>query len=251
MAGTETALISGAASGIGQGCALELARNHYNLILWDIDADGLQATVAQVQRETPACKVMTAIVDVGDRGAVLKAFEDVPAAGITVTKVAACAGIARLDALSNQRPSDAVRVMAVNYDGAVHVLQAVYLHLIQSKGAAVVIGSTESFVGGGPLHAYAASKHALLGFCRSAAIELGAHGVRINMLSPGTIKTPMYQPELMGPEAMEIDRQLQAKTPLRRLGRPEEIARVIRFLLSDDASYMTGANMVVDGGLTS
>lgn len=246
-----TALITGAGSGIGRCIAIDLARNGHDLVLWDINEEGLTETSEQVRRERHESKVTTRTVDVADHAAVLKAFAEVKTDVGSVSRVVPAAGIARLDSLGNQQPKDAAAVFAINYHGAVSVVQAAYDDLIETKGAVVLIGSTESYTGGGAVQSYAASKHALLGFCRSAAIELGPLGVRINMVSPGTIKTPMYQPELMGPEAIALDKALQAKTPLRRLGQPEEIAKLVTFLLSDDNSYMTGSNVVIDGGLTA
>ncbi|KIW77169.1 hypothetical protein Z517_09615 [Fonsecaea pedrosoi CBS 271.37] len=248
---TSRTLITGAASGMGQCCAVDLARKGDNLVLWDVNVEGLQTTVQLCLAESPGCKISTARVDVSDRDGVTKAFEDIKTAGLSVTKVAAVSGIVRFNSLLNPQFEDADRVMQVNYQGVVNTMQVACQDLIQHKGAAVMIGSTESIIGGAPLHSYCASKHALLGFCRSAAIELGPHGVRVNIVSPGSIKTPMYQPEKLGPAAVEMDRAMQARTPLRRLGKPEEIAKVVSFLLSDDASYMTGSNVVVDGGVTA
>ncbi|KAK5021093.1 hypothetical protein LTS07_011246 [Exophiala sideris] len=183
-------------------------------------------------------------------GSGIEAAQQLRQSSIRIAKLVAAAGIVRMDSLANQQPDLVKLIMQVNYEGVQSTLQAVPSNIVACKGSIVVIGSTEGYMGGAPIHAYVASKHAVLGLCRSAAIELGPQGVRLNVVCPGTIKTPMYQPELMGPEAIAMDKEMQAKTPLRRLGTPEEVAKVVRFLLIDGASYVTGASIVVDGGLT-
>ncbi|KAK4934319.1 hypothetical protein LTR10_024378 [Elasticomyces elasticus] len=248
---SEFALVTGAASGIGRCCALELARHGHNLLLWDVNDAGLQEVEAELMTfKDPSKQVICTKVDVADGQAVKETVERLHQSSARIAKLVAAAGIVRMDSLENQQPELAKLIMQVNYEGVLSTLQAVYSDIVACKGSIVVIGSTESYMGGAPIHAYVASKHAVLGLCRSAAIELGPQGVRLNVVCPGTITTPMYQPELMGPEAMEMDRALQARTPLRRLGTPEEVAKVVRFFLSDDASYVTGASIVVDGGLT-
>jgi len=248
------ALVTGAASGIGRSCALELARHGHNLVLWDVNDAGLQEVEAELKKTStnPSIQVISTKVDVADGQAVKEAAQQLHHRddSIRISKLVAAAGIVRMDSLANQDAGAANLMMQVNYEGVLSTLQAVHSDVVASKGSIVVLGSTESFMGAAPIHTYVASKHAVLGLCRSAAIELGPLGVRLNIVCPGTIKTPMYTPELLGPEAMELDRALQAKTPLRRVGTPEEVANVVRFLLSDDASYITGASIVVDGGLT-
>lgn len=124
--------------------------------------------------------------------------------------------------------------------------------IIWYKNTQVVLrGSTESFKDGAPIHGYCASKHAALGFARAAALQLGPLGVRINTICPGTIWTPLYDPESQGPAAVAMDKELRARTPLRRMGGPDEVAKVAKFLLNEDASYIAGTTIVVDGGLTT
>jgi NAD(P)-dependent dehydrogenase (short-subunit alcohol dehydrogenase family) len=119
-----------------------------------------------------------------------------------------------------------------------------------NPGSAIVgISSIEGLIGHGNIPAYTASKHALIGLTRSLAARLGGEGIRINAVCPGYIATPMFLPIVEGnPEARA---GFERKVPLGRLGDPEEIGRLVRFLLSDDASYVHGAAMVVDGGVTA
>ncbi|KAE8331412.1 3-oxoacyl-reductase FabG [Aspergillus sergii] len=252
MSITSSAVVTGAASGIGQSIALELARVGYGLILWDINEAGLKETAQMARQLTTQC-VHDQIVDVSDAARVHEAARVAREEGFAVRAVVANAGIVRLDSLLNPDPEAAKRTMAVNVDGVYNTLQAWAQNLVEggSESAAVVIGSTEGIRGAPELNSYCRSKAAVLGIMRAAATELGPHGVRVNSILPGPIRTPMYEPEKLGPEAMALDAVLQAKTPLRRVGLPEEVAKVARFLLSSDASYMAGAELVVDGGLTA
>ena len=244
-------LVTGAASGIGRCCALELAQRSSRIFLWDSNKQGLAETAELIQAASRTCEVSASTVDVASSSEVKSAYAQLKKSGATVSRLVAAAGLVRINSLTSQNLQDADLVMRVNYNGVVNVMNEATTDLIEQKGAAVMIGSTESFLGGSFLHSYAASKHALLGFCRSAAMEMGPHQVRVNIVSPGAIKTPMYTPELHGGQAIEMDKDLMRRTPLHRHGRPEEIAKVVMFLLSEDASYVTGANVVADGGLTA
>lgn len=246
----DVTLITGAASGIGRACAIELSRSGYNLLLWDVQGDHLEDTKAAVIAARDSVQVNVDVVDVANRAEVSAAVSKAAAAGIRVVKLIAAAGIVRLDGLTNQQPEVQDLIMRVNYEGLVNAVHATSDGIIQAKGAIVLIGSTEGFRGAAPIHAYCASKHAVHGFGRCAAMELGPLGVRVNIVAPGTVDTPMYRPELLGPSAIALDRELQDRTPLRRRGKASEIATVVRFLLSDDASYVAGATIVVDGGMS-
>jgi NAD(P)-dependent dehydrogenase (short-subunit alcohol dehydrogenase family) len=116
-------------------------------------------------------------------------------------------------------------------------------------GSAVVgIASIEGLIGHGAIPSYTASKHGLIGLTRAFAHRLGAEGIRANAVCPGYIDTPMLAVAIATPESRAA---LEHKAPLGRLGRPEDVARVVRFLLSDEAAFMNGAAVVVDGGMTA
>ena len=128
--------------------------------------------------------------------------------------------------------------------------RALHPSLVEANpGSAIVyVSSIEAFVGNAFLPAYGASKAGLLGLTRSACTLLGPDGIRVNAICPGTVDTPLLAPLLELPGARE---SLIARTPLGRLAQPDEIATVIRFLLSDEAAYITGASLTVDGGMTA
>jgi NAD(P)-dependent dehydrogenase (short-subunit alcohol dehydrogenase family) len=114
--------------------------------------------------------------------------------------------------------------------------------------AIVGIASVEALIGNGMIPAYCASKAGLLGLTRSLAHRLGLEGIRVNAVCPGAVDTPMLAPVLAIEEARK---ELTKRIPLRRVAEPADIARVVRFLLSDDAAYVHGAAIVVDGGMTA
>ncbi|OAL27826.1 hypothetical protein AYO20_09679 [Fonsecaea nubica] len=247
---TEVVLVTGAASGIGRACAVELSKSGYDLLLWDIDGKGLEESQMEALSARQSARVKIRVVNVAERNEVSAAAEEAKATNLGVSKLVAAAGIVRLDGLTNKQPEAHDLVMKVNYEGLVNTVHAVSGSIVQAKGAIVLIGSTEGFRGAAPIHGYCASKHAVHGFGRCAAMELGPLGVRLNIIAPGMVDTPMYMPEKLGPAAVALDQALQSRTPLRRRGKASEVATVAKFLLSDDASYVSGATIVVDGGLT-
>src|SRR6516165_3209502 len=134
-------------------------------------------------------------------------------------------------------------VVAVHLRSAALLIRALVPDLVAEVGSAVVlIASIEALISNERIPAYSAAKAGMLGLARSSAARLGARGVRVNSVCPGFIDTPMLQPALeREPSARAI---YERRVPLRRLGRPEDIARAVRFLLSDDAAYITAAELV-------
>jgi NAD(P)-dependent dehydrogenase (short-subunit alcohol dehydrogenase family) len=131
------------------------------------------------------------------------------------------------------------------------VLVSALLPALRSAGpgsAIVGIASIEGLIGHGFVPSYVASKHALIGLTRSFAHRLGSEGIRANAVCPGYIDTPMLAPTIATPEARA---SFERKIPSGRLGEPDDVARVVRFLLSEEASYMNGSVVVVDGGVTA
>ena len=138
------------------------------------------------------------------------------------------------------------RVLAVNVRGAAATLKHAVPHLRQRGGSIVVMASLNARRAFARQHVYTTSKHAVLGLARSAALDLGRYGIRVNAIGPGTILTELAKTAVLGNR--EAERKILGRTPLGRLGDPDEVARVAAFLASDDASYVTGQTIYPDGG---
>ena len=246
------AIVTGAARGIGRAICVELAREGAAVWACDVRAPELEGTRAAVDAVTPgACR--TATVDVRDAAAV----------GAFVARVDAASG--RIDALVNtaggvagqvMRPVEEVpdadwrEIFAVNLDGAFHFTRAAAPAMKRAGRGAIVnissgAGRSYSLTG---IQAYASAKAGLIGFTRQTARELGRHGIRVNSVAPGFIRSnPATERQW---DAMGTDGQarLVESIALHRLGTPEEIARAVVFFVSDDAAYITGQTISVDGG---
>lgn len=138
--------------------------------------------------------------------------------------------------------------MAVNYSGPFAITQAVVSQMkVQGTGGSIVcIASVTATMGSSQLTHYASTKAAVLGWMTSAAAALGKHGIRFNAVSPGTIETAINKADLAGPKRVVME----DRVPLQRLGIPEDIAKPVVFFLSDLSQYITGQNLIVDGGAT-
>ena len=247
------AIVTGAAHGIGRAICVELAREGAAVWACDVRAPELEATRAAVEAVAAGRVPDARVVDVRDAAAV----------GAFVARVDAASG--RIDALVNtaggvagqvMRPVEEVpdadwrEIFAVNLDGAFHFTRAVAPAMKRAGRGAIVnissgAGRSYSLTG---IQAYASAKAGLIGFTRQTARELGRHGIRVNSVAPGFIRSnPASERQW---DAMGADGQarLVESIALHRLGTPEEIARAVVFFVSDDAAYVTGQTISVDGG---
>ncbi|MGD9604239.1 MAG: SDR family oxidoreductase [Gammaproteobacteria bacterium] len=245
----KVALVTGGASGIGRATALEMA------------AAGAQ--VAVVDRDTTSGpQVVTEIERAG--GAAMFCRADVTqAADVDAMVEVVVARFGRLDCAFNNAGIEGAyaptvdydeaefqRVFAINVLGVFLCLRAELRQMVkQGAGAIVNTASITGLVGWRGAPAYSASKHAVIGLTRSAALENSRYGIRINAVCPGVIETPMGARIMQ--ETPGAKEKLEAKHPMRRLGRPEEVARAVVWLCSDQSSFTTGHAMTMDGGLTA
>lgn len=223
------AIVTGAGSGIGAATAARL--RHDGAQVFAVDQRG----------------AVDFTVDVTAAGANEAIVAAAVAAMGGADSLAACAGISGAQRVAEHDDTFWDRVLAVNVTAVFRLVRAALPALRDSgSGRIVTIGSVMSGFGAPGLTAYAASKHAVLGMTRALAAELGADGITVNCVQPGAIDTPMTAPAFAADPAYgEFWRE---KAPLARLGRPEEIGDVIAFLLSDDARFVSGHGMYVDGG---
>jgi NAD(P)-dependent dehydrogenase (short-subunit alcohol dehydrogenase family) len=242
-------VVTGGGSGIGEATALALAQVGRAVALWDRDGASARR-VARRCIDEYGVRAVGIKVDV-TRTATLKA-----AAKRSLTELGTIGGFVHSAGIGNGVPVTLIdddtwdQVLDVNLRAAATITKELHASLLEANpGSAIVyISSIEAFVGSPFLPAYCASKAGLLGLTRAVCAQLGPDGIRVNSVCPGAVDTPLLAPLLELPGARE---RLLEHTPLRRLAQPEDIAAVVRFLLSDDAAYISGTSIVVDGGMTA
>jgi NAD(P)-dependent dehydrogenase (short-subunit alcohol dehydrogenase family) len=241
-------VVTGGASGIGRACCLALAAVGRPVAAWDLDGDAATATA----KECAALGVASigAGIDVTDVDAIAATLVTTLDALGTIGGLVHAAGTVR-PALEDVVDLDTWDlVLGVNLKAEAQLVSALLPALrIAGAGSAIVgISSIEGLIGHGFIPSYVASKHGLIGLTRSLAHRLGPEGIRANAVCPGYIDTPMLAPTI---QTAEQRASFEHKIPSGRLGVPEDIARVVRFLLSGEAAYINGAAIVVDGGVTA
>jgi len=245
----KVALISGGASGIGQALAVAYARAgaHSVVNYFPGDPHDAQETVSQVESVGGKCIAIAADVrDASDCDALAQAaINEFGRLDIAV----AAAGILRRNALEELTDEAWEDMLDVDLTGVMRIFRAAATHMT-SGGAMVATSSIAGGVYGWEEHAhYAAAKSGVLGLCRSLAVELAPRGIRVNSVIPGLIRSPqsMDEENSLGDEGLNAAGNI---IPWGRVGTVDEAARTIRFLTSRDSAYVTGQQLVVDGGLT-
>ena len=241
--GGRVAVITGAASGVGTGIATVLAQEGAAVALIDLDRDGAARLADELVGS--GCEAIAIGADVVDRAEVDAAIEEVCARFGRLDILAANAGIYPLATLSEMTDADWDRVMGVNVKGALHAIQACAPAMRRNGYGRIVFTSsiTGPHTGQAGLSHYGASKAAMLGLMRGAALEYIADGITVNAVQPGNVRTAGI--EAFGPQFMV---EMAKSIPIGRLADPTEIGWAVRFLASEEAAYITGHGLVVDGG---
>lgn len=242
------AIVTGGASGIGRAISLRLAADGFAVAILDLDGEAAE-TVAAEARASGHGATAFGSVDVSARAQIVDAVGRVTATLGAPLVVVNNAGVSAFGPFLKVDDDEWQRVMAVNVDGAYYCCQAVLPGMIAAGWGRIVNISSSSAQGGQPyMVPYVTSKAALIGFTKALALEFGPKGVTVNTIPPGFIDTPMLRDsEAKGLLGGSVDDH-EKRTPVRRAGTPDDIAAACSFLVSDEAGYVTGQVIGVNGG---
>lgn len=238
------ALITGGSSGIGAACVREFAQAGYAVVfLANRGTDRAQALTDRLREMGQ--DVAWYGCDIADADRTAQVCADILREYRRVDVLVNCAGIAHIGLLTDMTEAQWRHLFAVNVDGVFHLVKGILPQMVRRKSGAIVnISSMWGETGASCEAAYSATKAAIIGLTKALAKEVGPSGVRVNCVTPGVIDTAMNA------QLTDEDRAaLEDETPLCRVGQPEEVARAVRFLAEDGASFITGQILGVSGGM--
>jgi len=240
------AVVTGAASGIGLAIGRRLAGDGHRVALLDLDGAAADQAAGDVRADGGSA--LGCAADVSDRAAVDAALDTVRRELGPIAIVVTSAGLDEFTPFTEITSAAWERMLAVNLTGTFHCLQAAVPDMIAAGWGRIVTISSSSAQSGAPRMAhYVASKGGVIGLTKALAVELGSHGITVNTIPPGAIDTPMSR-RAQSTGSLPDTEVIARMIPVRRMGTPEDIAAACAFLCSDDASYVTGQQINLNGG---
>jgi NAD(P)-dependent dehydrogenase (short-subunit alcohol dehydrogenase family) len=250
----KVAVVTGGGSGIGRATALALAREGAKVVIGDILIEGGEQTAGMVKEAGgEAVFIKTDVSRADEVQSLIQTAVDVFGALHCACNVAGTPG--KLAYTADQTEEDFDLVMRVNLKGTWLCMKYELLQMLkQGSGSIVNVSSLNGLIASPGVPFYVASKHGVLGLTKTAALEYAEKGIRVNAVLPGAIRTPMLEgmwETMSGGNPKEAEAKYLEGIPIKRIGRPEEIAEAVVWLCSDAASYATGHSMILDGGIYS
>lgn len=251
----KVSVITGAASGIGKATALVFAREGAKVMCADVNAEGAEA-VARLIADTGG-EAASVRVDVAQEAEVQEMISQTVARWGRLDVLYNNAGIGFGMPVTQVPESEWDRLMDINLKGVFLGCKHAIPEMLKNGGGAIVSTASDAgLIGTAMLSPYCASKGGVVLFTKSLAVEWGAQGIRVNCVCPGVIRTPILDPFLQqaqaaGASAEEVWARMARAHPLGRVGEPEEVGKAVAFLASDEASFITGVALSVDGGFAA
>lgn len=246
-------LMTGAGSGLGQVSAIQVAKEGAKLALVDLNKDGLEATKKLILEVAPEAEVLLLTANVADEVAVKNYVDETVKTYGRIDGFFNNAGIEGKQNLTEDFGIDEFqKVISINLNGVFYGMKYVLAVMKeQGSGSIVNTASVGGIRGVGNQSGYSASKHGVVGLTRNSAIEYGQFGVSIKAIAPGAIMTPMVENSLKqmgGDNWEEAGKEFVKVNPMQRFGKPQEVAYLVAFLLSDQANFINAAVIPIDGG---